>query len=135
MTGFVPASFGQVYSYGIPQDTAAQTGIGSPDVAQSPLTGVSNSFNYAFPPYSATVLTLYPAPANLSARLNPANATQIVLQLQGQAGVPYVIQTSSDLVGWASASTNIILGGTTLSLTNTITSSVNEQFWRAVWQP
>jgi hypothetical protein len=135
VTGFVPASFGQVYSYGVPQDTAAQTGIGSPDVAQSPLTGVSNSFNYAFPPYSATVLTLYPAPAHLSARLNPANASQIILDLQAQAGVPYVIQASSNLVGWASISTNTILGNTTLSITNTISSSANQQFWRAVWQP
>src|SRR5205814_1963820 len=91
LTGFLPASGGAVYSYGIPQDTAAQTGIGSPDVAQAALSGVGVNFSYSFPPYSATVLSFYPAPATLTALWDPANASQIVLQLQGQSGVPYVI--------------------------------------------
>ena len=134
LTGFVPASVGTVYSYGIPQDTAAQTGIGSPDVAQSALPGAGTNFNYAFPPYSATVLWLYPAPANLNANLNPANATQVILQLQGQSGVPYVLQSSSNLVTWLPFSTNTLVGAT-LNITNQVTESVPKQFWRAVWQP
>jgi hypothetical protein len=135
VTGFVPASFGQVYSYGIPQDNAAQSGVGSPDVAQTALSGVGASFSYSFAPYSATVLSLYPAPANLTATLNPANAAQIILQLQGQAGVPYVIQSSSNLLAWTSLSTNTPLGATTLSITNAVSASVPKTFWRAVWQP
>jgi hypothetical protein len=135
VTGFVPASFGRVYSYGIPQDNAAQSGIGSPDVAQTALSGVSASFNYSFAPYSATVLSLYPAPASLTAILNPADATQIILQLQGQSGVPYVIQSSSNLTVWTSISTNTPLGANTVSITNTISPSVLKTFWRAIWQP
>ena len=34
VAGFTPATNGQVFSYGIPQDTAAQTGAGSPDAVQ-----------------------------------------------------------------------------------------------------
>jgi len=135
VTGFVPASAGAVYSYGIPQDNAAQSGIGSPDVAQAVLSGVGTSFSYPFPPYSATVLSLYPAPASLKATVNPANGTQIILQLQGQGGVPYVIQASTNLVAWSSVSTNTPLGATTLSITNPVSASVAKQFWRAAWQP
>jgi hypothetical protein len=134
LTGFVPASVGAAYSYGIPQDNAAQTGIGSPDMAQAALSGASTSFNFSFPPYSATVLWLFPAPAKLAASLNPANAAQVILQLQGQAGVPYVIQSSSNLVAWASMSTNTLVGST-LSITNPVTASVPKLFWRALWQP
>ena len=135
VAGFVPASSGAAYSYGIPQDTAAQTGIGSPDVAQASLSGVSTTFNYAFPPYSATVLSLSPAPANLKAMLDPANPAQIILQLQGQGGVPYIIQSSSNLTAWSSISTNSLAGASTVNITNAVTPSVTRQFWRAVWQP
>jgi hypothetical protein len=134
LTGFVPSATGTVYSYGIPQDNAAQTGIGSADVAQGVLSGAGTNFNYSFAPYSATVFWLYPAPANLTATLNPANATQIVLQLQGQSGVPYVLQSSTNLSAWTSVSTNTLVGPS-LSITNSVNASISWQFWRAVWQP
>jgi len=135
VAGFAPASYGAVYSYGIPQDTAAQTGIGSPDVAQASLSGVSTSFNYTFPPYSASVLSLYPAPATLKATVDPGNSAQVILQLQGQGGVPYVIQSSSNLSSWLSVSTNSLAGASTVNITNAVAPSVTRQFWRAVWQP
>jgi hypothetical protein len=135
VAGFVPALYGTVYSYGIPQDTAAQTGIGSPDVAEASLSGVSTSFDYAFPPYSATVLSLYPAPATLKATLDSGNPARVILQLQGQGGVPYVIQSSSNLNTWASVSTNSLAGASTVNITNAVAPSVTRQFWRAVWQP
>jgi len=47
---------GELYSYGIPQDNAAKTGIGSADVASSAVTGLGSNFSLNFPPYSATVL-------------------------------------------------------------------------------
>jgi hypothetical protein len=85
--------------------------------------------------YLATVLSLYPVPASLTATLNPANATQIILQLQGQSSVPYVIQSSSNLIAWTSVSTNTPLGANTVNITNTISPSVLKTFWRAIWQP
>ncbi len=61
VAGFTPASGGAVYSYGIPQDNAAKTGIGSPDIARTIFSVAGTNFSYAFPPYSATVLALSPA--------------------------------------------------------------------------
>jgi alpha-L-arabinofuranosidase len=134
LAGFVPAANGAVFSYGIPQDNAAEFGVGSPDVAQSALSGAATNFNYSFPPYSATMLALYPAPAKLTATPNPSNATQFIFQLQGQVGAPYVIQRSTNLVSWTSVSTNT-LAGSTVNITNPVNASVPKQFWRAVWQP
>jgi hypothetical protein len=51
-----PATSGTLYSYGIPQDDAARTGIGSADIASSAVSGLSTNFSYNFPAYSATVI-------------------------------------------------------------------------------
>ena len=56
--GFTPQGGGMAYSYGIPQDNAAQSGTGSPDVATAPVTGAGASFTMSFAPYSATVVEL-----------------------------------------------------------------------------
>ena len=34
LSGYLPNTNATVYSYGIPQDTAARTGVGSPDIAR-----------------------------------------------------------------------------------------------------
>ena len=60
LAGFVPATNGVAYSYGIPQDEAARTGVGSPDVAQANYSVAGNNVNYTFGPYSATVLVYSP---------------------------------------------------------------------------
>jgi len=134
VTGFTAASSGTVYSYGIPQDNAAETGIGSPDIAQTNLSVVGTNFNYAFPPYSATVLALSPSPAKLLTTAIPPTASQFVFQLQGQVGVPYVIQRSTNLIAWTSVSTNTLIAST-MNITNSLTPSAPQQFWRAIWQP
>jgi alpha-N-arabinofuranosidase len=134
VAGFAPAASGTVYSYGIPQDNAAEFGVGSPDIAQTNLVGAGTNFNYAFPPYSATILSLSPAPATLLAMPVPPAASQFVFQLQGQAGVPYVIQRSTDLVTWTSISTNTPVAGT-MYITNSVDPSVPTQFWRTIWLP
>ncbi len=134
VAGFTPAADGAAYAYGIPQDNAAESGVGSPDVVPASLSGAGTNFIYAFPPYSATVLALSPAPATLRViSVSPA-ANQLVLQLRGQVDVPYVIQNSVDLLGWISIGTNMPPGGP-LNLTNVLDPSFREQFWRAVWQP
>ena len=61
-------------------------------------------------------------------------ASQFVFQLQGQTGVPYVIQRSTNLIVWTSVSTNT-LPGSALNITNSLDSSQPKQFWRAIWQP
>jgi hypothetical protein len=59
-TGFQPEPGAITYSYGIPQDEAARTGTGSPDIAQTSLTGAAAEFPCKFPPYLATVIVLSP---------------------------------------------------------------------------
>jgi len=58
LTGIAPQSNASIHSYGIPQDEAARTGIGSPDIATSVFGGAASSFNYTFGPYSVTVIAL-----------------------------------------------------------------------------
>ena len=132
VAGFTPATNGQVFSYGIPQDTAAQTGTGSPDVAKTAFAIAGTNFSYAFPPYSATVLFLPPVPAKLTP-LPLVSTNRFVFQLLGQAGVPYVIQRSTNLVAWVPVSTNLTAG--LLNVTNSFATNAPQQFWRAVWVP
>ena len=134
VAGYIPGPAGTVYSYGIPQDNAAESGIGSPDIAQTNLAGAGTNFNYAFGAYSATVLTLVPTPATLLAWPVTPATRQFVFQLQGQADVPYVVQRSTNLVVWTSISTNTSPAGT-MNITNSIDPSFPVQFWRAIWQP
>jgi hypothetical protein len=58
ITGFTPGPNTVVYSYGIPEDKAARTGSGSPDVQQVSFAGASASFTYSLPSYSVTLLSL-----------------------------------------------------------------------------
>lgn len=60
LSNFTPAPTGTVYSYGIPQDTAAETGQGSTDISSSEWTNLGKTFSGNFPPYSLTVITLNP---------------------------------------------------------------------------
>jgi hypothetical protein len=81
------------------------------------------------------VLALAPAAPSLAV---PASAqtvpSQFVFQVRGLAGVPYVIQMSTNLTAtnWIAISTNTPASGT-LNLTNAMSSSA--QFYRAVWRP
>jgi hypothetical protein len=134
LTGFVPSSNATLYSYGIPQDQAASTGIGSLDIAQTNISGVSTNFNHTFAPYSATVLVFNPAAPKLVVPAAKPPTGQFVFQLQGLAGVPYLIQMSTNLTStiWITTSTNTPASGT-LNLTNAASSV--PQFYRAVWRP
>jgi hypothetical protein len=58
LSGFTPSGTADVYSYGIPQDTAAQTGTGSADVAQSTTTIAGKNFTFSPGPYSAVILNI-----------------------------------------------------------------------------
>ncbi len=133
LTNFVPWPEAVVRFYGIPQDEAARTNahIARQDIALTNAV-VANIFTNVFPPYSLTLFTFTPAPA----QLEPVFATtnQFVLRLHGQPEVPYVVETSFDLTNWLPVSTNV-LSGYTLTLTNAIQPHTQQQFWRAVWRP
>jgi hypothetical protein len=60
IAGFRPESGAIIYSYGIPQDEAARSGTGSPDIATAAFSGAATEFTREFPPYSTTVIVLSP---------------------------------------------------------------------------
>lgn len=131
LNGFVPATNVSVFSYGIPQDTAVQTGSGQTDLSSSHFAVEGASLDYSFAPYSMTLLTLAPAPPALSVNVTPSQPDYIVT-LHGQPNVRYVWQTSTNLAQWAAVATNTLTGDT-LSITNTF--SPRQKYWRAVWTP
>jgi alpha-L-arabinofuranosidase len=142
LNGFAPAPTATVLSYGIPQDEAARTNgtLQAQDIATNSFTGVGGTFNYSFPALSLTLLTLAPAAPSLAV-LSPAPKPggQFVFQLQGQPGVRYFIQYSTNLgatnpSAWTTVSTNTLAGGT-LNLTNPVPAGTPAGFWRALWQP
>ena len=134
LSNFVPLSTATVRSYGIAQDDAVRTNNPAPgaqDIATN-IVPAGAVFTNSFPPYSLTLFTFAPAPAQLSALLPQPG--QFVLQLHGQPGTPYIIQSSPDLFAWTPVSTNLLVGNV-LNITNTISTGTTQQFWRAVWQP
>ena len=131
VAGFSAHSNAVLRSYGIPQDNAAKTGVGSQDITNSAFAGAGTNFNYSFPPYSLTVFALSPAAPKLEAL--PSVPGQVVFQLQGQSNVPYVLQSSSNLSAWISVKTNT-LAGSSQNFTNAMPPT-GLQFWRAVWLP
>ena len=62
INGYSPGGTIYSYSYGIPQDEAARTGVGSADIASASYSGGGSTFSFSFPAYSATVLSLNGAP-------------------------------------------------------------------------
>jgi hypothetical protein len=134
LSNFALSSTAMTRSYGIAQDDAVRTNNPAPgaqDIATN-VVPVGAVFTNSFPPYSLTLFTFTPGPAQLSALLPQPG--QFVLQLHGQPGTPYIIQRSPDLFTWTPVSTNL-LAGNVLNITNVISSGVTQQFWRAVWQP
>jgi hypothetical protein len=75
LSGYTPSANAVLYSYGIPQDNAAQTGNGSADLSQTAVTIPGPTFSTSFGPYSSAVLVVgasLPAtpapPSNLTAK-------------------------------------------------------------------
>lgn len=136
LTNFGPWAVATVRSYGIPQDDATQTN--GPATAQDIYTNATPaaaSFTNAFPPYSLTLLTFAPDAPSLTVPISiEPDGSEFAFQLEGQDGVPYVIQSSTDLITWTSISTNVA-SGTSTWVTNSIPADMPTQFWRAVWQP
>lgn len=136
LTNFAPWAIATVRSYGITQDDATQTNaVATAQDIYTNVTPAAASFTNAFPPYSLTLLTFAPAAPNLAEPISMQTAgSEFAFDLQGQAGVPYVIQSSTDLNTWTSVSTNMAMGPS-MWITNSAPPAARIQFWRALWQP
>jgi fibronectin type 3 domain-containing protein len=120
LSGYLPYINATVYSYGIPQDDAARTGIGSPDIAQTNITDVQRSFSATFAPFSVTVMELTPGnqppftPANLTAT---ASNAVVALKWNPATGADsYLIQRSTTSGG---SYTNVASGVTATNYRDT----------------
>jgi hypothetical protein len=134
LAGYAPFSNGIVYSYGMPQDNADRTGVGSPDIARTNFPVAGTNLSYTFAPYSATVLVFAPTAPTLGVAAGAQPPGQSVFQLQGLPGVPYVIQMSTNLTStnWRAICTNTPASGA-FKFTNA--NSSGAQFYRAAWRP
>jgi hypothetical protein len=136
LANFGPWAVATARSYGIPQDEATQTN--GPVAAQDIYTNVTpaaSSFTNSFPPYSMTLLTFAPGAPSLSAPVSiQPDGSEFAFQLEGNAGVPYVIQSSTDMMTWTSVSTNFA-SASLIWVTNSVPPGTPTQFWRSVWQP
>jgi alpha-L-arabinofuranosidase len=132
LANYVPWTNALVRSFGIAQDEATRTNSpvpGAQDIATNSLPITGTNLLASFPPYSVTVLTIPPTAPQLAVL---PSGNQTILQLQGQPGIRYVLQSSTDLTNWQSVATNTV-AGTTWNLTNSPASPA--KFWRAVWMP
>ncbi len=75
LNGYSPVSAATVYTYGIPQDMAAQNGTGATDVAVTMISGAGTSFTQSIAPYSVTLLSLSTPTATPTATSQPASQT------------------------------------------------------------
>ncbi len=133
LNGFTPNTTATVYSYGMPQDNAAAAGNPACDISRTNLPASTN-FTYSFSPYSVTVFAFPPVGPVVSIPPQTSSSTQLILQLAGQSGTPYVLQTSSNLLTWSSVSTNLLTNNA-IALTNTLATNKTAQYWRAAWLP
>ncbi len=86
--GYVPGASAAVTSYGKPQDDAAHTGTGSPDVAQTTFGAAAASFSFAFAPYSATVFAFSPAAAPTATPTTTSTPTRTPTQNSTPTATP-----------------------------------------------
>jgi hypothetical protein len=135
LTNFAPWTNATIQSYGIPQDQAAQENADASlqDITTTNIANAGANFTYSFPPLSLTLFTFKPGPSTLS--VLGAQPGQVELLLQGQPGTPYVIQSAPNLTtAWTSVSTHT-LEGSNSTITIPIATDLQQQFYRALWQP
>jgi hypothetical protein len=129
LSGYAPATNATVYSYGIPQDEAARTGIGSPDVAQTNFTGVQGNFSATFAPFSASVMVLNPSgtiPPEMKA-LYAFEGNALDTSGSGNDGTPNALSYVAGKVGAQAAQFN----GTSSYVS--IPRSIQDDFTVTMW--
>ena len=94
ISGYTPNGSAVIRSYGIPQDEAARTGVGSPDIAQTTLAGVGASFSHTFPAYSANVITF-----SAAAPPPPVVATPTITPRGGAFSGPVAVTLADGTAG------------------------------------
>jgi alpha-N-arabinofuranosidase len=127
VSGASPGSTGTLYSYGIPQDNAAETGVGSADVAATPITGLSTNFSYDFPAYSANVIAFgaggssSPTPTATKTITPTATATATATLTATRTATPTPTATNTATATRTATATGTATGTATATPTRTTT--------------
>ena len=136
VTGFTPKGAATVYTYGMTQDTAAQTAPGSAaaDVAVSTLANPGASFTSSFTPYSVTLVSLAGPTSAPVATSQPASQTiaaggsaAFTFGVTGAPTPTYQWYLNGSAVPGATSATLLVSGATSASAgtyTCTATNSV-----------
>jgi len=95
ISGAAPGSTGNLFSYGIPQDDAARTGIGSADIATTSVAGLSTNFSFNFPAYSANVIAFGASGAPSPTASPTPTATKSATPTATATGTPIATSTST----------------------------------------
>jgi hypothetical protein len=142
LTSFVPLPNATVYSYGIPQDTAAQTGSGSADIATTTISNAAATFSISAAPYSATVISLQPAPAVPTISSQPkasqtvTQGTNVTLSVVAASNPSPTYQWQREAAGtttWTNLSDGGAYSGSlTNSLTVTTSAAMNGDAYQCV---
>jgi len=133
ISGYLPATNAVVYSYGIPQDEAARTGIGSADIAQASFTGAASKFSYSFPPYSVSVICLTNLPPPIIVGIVRNGNGSVILTWIAKSNCTYIVQDCGALSNsWQmiGSPTNAGPTNTTLSYTDISATFVTQRFYR-----
>jgi len=136
VSGFAPgATTASVFSYGIPQDDAARTGTGSPDVASTSISGVSANFQASFASYSASVVVLSPpstsSPSQLTGSASSSTAVSLAWQppaANGGAVTGYTLERATNSA-FSQGLTTFNLGAVT-SYSDTAVAPSTTYFYR-----
>ena len=131
LTNYVPGGTATIYSYGMPQDNAAQAANNAAcDIATNSY-GVSTNFNYTLAPYSVTVFAFVPAPTPAQIGGISVSGTQFIFSYPTVSGQTYQLQYTTNLSSgaWLPAGSPLLGTGAPVWTTNSIGSSM-QMFFR-----
>ena len=121
ISGTSTGSTGTLYSYGIPQDNAAETGTGSADIATTPVTGLSTNFTFNFPAYSANVIAF--GAASSASPTPTATKTATPTATASATSTPTATASRTATATATASRTATATATTTATLTATLTST------------
>ena len=141
LTGFTPGSSATTYTYGKPQDTAAQLGSGSTNIATGSMSVSGSAFAASFAPYSLTVISLDAAAATVAPTITAHPENQMVnaggaaLFTASASGTPTPSLQWQRLPAGSGTWANVSEGGsysgsttTTLTVSNTVAGMSGDLF-------
>ncbi len=125
LTNYIPAGTAALYSYGMPNDNAAETANNNCDISTNSY-GVGTNFNYTLPPYSVSVLAFTPAPTPVQIGGVGVNGNQFIFSYPTVSGLSYQLEYNTNLTSgaWLAAGSPVVGSGGTIWASNSIGSLI-----------